>query len=110
MKEILILIFTISFFGCNAQTKDTYSICDTALAKISRKDYKSFRDMFHVAVSKNASDDEIKNLVDQCSAFIREYGLPPKESIIIRHQTSNCKDGPINIIFLTYPFPAPKEK
>lgn len=110
MKKILILIFTISFFGCKAQIKDAYSICDTALAKISGKDYKGLRNMFHVAVLKNASDDAIKNLVDQCSAFISKYGLPPKESIMIRHQTSNSKDGPINIIFLNYPFPAPKEK
>lgn len=101
---------TISFFECSAQTTDTYTICENALSRIKEKDYNGFRRLFHVAVIKNANDSVIRQLVDQGSDFIKKYGLPPKEMIMVKHQTSFVKEGQVQIMFLDYPFPAAKEK
>jgi hypothetical protein len=101
---------TISFFECSSQTADTYAICENALSRIKEKDYSDFRSLFHVAVIKNANDSLIRQLVDQGADFIKKYGLPPKEMVVVKHQTSFVKDGQVQIILLDYPFPAPKEK
>lgn len=110
MKKLLFLLITISFFECSSQTDDTYKICENALSRIKEKDYNSFRNLFHAALIKNANDSVIRKLVDQGADFIKKYGLPPKEMIMIKHQTSFSKDGQIQIVLLDYPFPAAKEK
>jgi hypothetical protein len=111
MKKSIIFLITISFiFDSKAQTNSTYSICNTALDRISKKDYQGFRNMFHVAVLNNASDEVIQRLTDQCASLINKYGLPTKESITFTRQTINSSSGPLEIMFLVFPFPAPKEK
>jgi hypothetical protein len=110
MRILFFLLISISFLESGGQTADTYSICEKALSTIKEKDYIGFKSLFHVAVIKNANDSVIRQLVDQGADFIKKYGLPPKEMIMVKYQTSYMKDGQVQMILFDYPFPAPKEK
>ena len=110
MKKLLFLLLIIVYSKCNAQTKDTYIICENALEKIKAKDYQGFKNMFHTAVIKNANDIGIQKLVDQAAEFINKYGIPAKEMIMVKNQITYTQEGPVQILSLDYPFPAPKEK
>jgi len=112
--KLFFLLTATTIISCNnhkpsAET-DLLVICDAALDKIKIKDYKGIKEMFQEEAIKGNNDKQLQKLVDEASVLVNKYGLPPKEMIMFRSQLSATIDGPVQLTFVDYPFPAPKEK